>query len=50
MSQAVGEIGVRGMEGQESHDRPQDLDVLGLRLLPAFGVGFLLLCETLGRR
>ena len=37
------------MEGQERHDRPVEvLDVLGLGLLPASGVGFLLLGEALG--
>ena len=47
--QPVGEVGVSGMEGQERHDRPVEvLDVLGLGLLTASGVGLLLLGEALG--
>ena len=37
------------MKGQERHDRPKEiLDVLGLGLVTASGVGFLLLGEALG--
>ena len=47
LGQPVGEIGVIGMKGQERHDRPQEiLDVLGLGLITASGVGFLLLGEA----
>jgi hypothetical protein len=47
--QPIGKIGVRGMEGQERDDRPQEtFKVLGMRLFTATGIGFLLLCETLG--
>ena len=49
LGQPVGEIGVCGVECQERHDRPVEvLDVLGLDLLPASGVGFLLLGEPFG--
>ena len=47
--QPDGEIGVRGMEGQERHDSPVKVfDVRGLGLLPALGVGLFLLGEALG--
>ena len=40
----VGEIGVSGMECQKLHDRSQEiLDVFSLGLLPASGIGFLVL-------
>src|SRR5207249_677038 len=43
------QAGVVGMEGEKRPDRPEEvLDVLGLGLLPASGVGFLLLGEALG--
>jgi hypothetical protein len=47
--QLLGEIGVSGLKRQEFDHRPEEiLDLLGLGLLTASGVGFLLLCETLG--
>ena len=47
--QPVGEIGMCRMEGQERYDRSKEiLDILDLGLLPASGVGFLLLGEALG--
>ena len=47
--QAVGEISVICMKGQEHHHRPKEVfNVLGLGFLTASGVGFLLLGETLG--
>ena len=45
----LGEIGVVRMEGQERHDRPEEvLDVLGLGFFTAAGVGLFLLGEALG--
>ena len=49
LRQSVGEVGVVGVECQEPDHRPvKILDVLGLGLFPASGVGFLLLCEPFG--
>jgi len=48
--ESPGEIGVRGVEGEEHHDhRVKVLDVLGLGCLPASGVGLSLLGEALRR-
>jgi hypothetical protein len=47
---SVGKIGVTRMKGQERPHRPQEvLDVIGLGLVTASGVGLLLFGETLGR-
>jgi hypothetical protein len=46
--QAVGEISVICMKGQERPHCPQEvLNVLGLGFVTSSGVGFLLLCKTL---
>ena len=47
--QAVGEISVISMKGQERHDRSVEIfNILGLGLLSTANVGFLLLGETFG--
>jgi WD40 repeat protein len=45
--QPVGDVGVRRVEAEERDHRPVEVvDVLGLGLLPASGIGFLLLGEA----